>query len=259
VDYFLSTSSQFDAFWIRAFGCTNLVRAGQPRNEAIVRPPTEQEMIGAELPPEQEAILRSSVKRKLLLTPTWQRGAPIHISTPQFYQSLARWAASNNAVVFVKQHPFLQRSGRPADIGSEVFFLGAGVDVYPWMAHFDAMITDYSSIMFDFLLLNRPIFTFNTRTEVAYGFEPDYSLIPEGAFRYEFDATNFVDVLNQNLAAHPLAEAQRALCAQMYETRPADAAAQLVQLVRDCSQHTVDKNYTLTTPTIPANLTRLAV
>jgi CDP-glycerol glycerophosphotransferase (TagB/SpsB family) len=259
VDHFLSTSSQLDAFWIRASGCTSLVRAGQPRNEVVVRPATGSEMIGAELPPEQAELLHSKAKWKLLLTPTWQRGAPLHITTPVYYQALARWAAANDGVVFVKQHPFLQRSGVPTNIGNRVFFLGAGVDVYPWMPKFDALITDYSSIMFDYLLLNRPIFTFNTRTEVAYGFEPDYSLIPEGEFRYEFDAGNFEAVLEKNLADHPLAPAQRTLGGQLFETPAAAACAQLVQLIRDCSDAAVDKNFTVTTPKLPAHLTRIAV
>ncbi len=253
VDHFLSTSSALDGFWIRAFGCTSLVRAGQPRNEVIVRPPTAEEMIGAELPPEQADLLRSK-KRKLLLVPTWQRGQPLHISTPAFHEQLERWATANDGVVFVKSHPFLLRSELPDDVPGKLHFLGAGVDVYPWMAKFDALITDYSSIMFDFLLLHRPIFTFNSRTQVAYGFEPDYSLIPDGDFRYEFDADTFESVVAQNLADHPLHAAQRKLSAQLFETPPADASAQLVTFIADCVRNVVDRNFTITNPLQPAAL-----
>lgn len=259
VDFLLSTSSHLDSFWLRAFGCTHLVRAGQPRNEAVVRPPTAAEMIGAELPPAQAAILNSSTRKKILLAPTWQRGEPLYIWTQPFFARLAKWAAANNATVFVKLHPFLMQATMPKDLGDRLFFLGAGVDVYPWMAKCDAMITDYSSIMFDFLLTGKPIFTFNSRTQVAWGFEPDYTLIPEGEFRYEFDATNFEQVIDANLAAHPLAAAQRELAGKLYETPPADACAQLVSVIQELSRAAVDKDYTVITPALPANLTRLAV
>ncbi len=260
VEYVLSTSSQLDAFWVRVFGCPNLVRAGQPRNEVIVREPTAREMIGAELPAKQAELLRSSAKKKFLLVPTWQRGkVQIHISTPAFYTQLARWAAANDSVVFVKSHPFLLHSGVPENIDHRVFFLGAGVDVYPWMAKFDALITDYSSIMFDFLLTHKPIFTYNTRTQVAYGFEPDYSLIPEGDFRYEFNADTFESVVAKNLGAHPLHADQKKLSAQLFETPAADACAQLVPFLTTLSQNVVDKNFTVTTPQKSAPALRAAV
>ena len=259
VDHFLSTAAALDGFWIRAFGCTSLVRAGQPRNEVIVRPPSAGEMIGAELPAEQAELLRAGTKRRFLLAPTWQRGAPIYIATAPFYERLARWMTANNGVAFVKLHPFMRRAELPKDIPGTLVFLDPGVDVYPWMAQFDAMITDYSSIMFDYLLTRRPVFTFNTRTQVAYGFEPDYSLIPEGNFRYEFTADNFETVLERNLADHPLEAEQRALCAQLFETGAADACAQLVQFVAECSRNVVDKNFTVTNPINPSQLIRTAV
>jgi CDP-glycerol glycerophosphotransferase (TagB/SpsB family) len=217
-------------------------------------------MIGAELPVKQAELLRSSAKRKFLLVPTWQRGkVQIHISTPAFYTQLARWAAANDAVVFVKSHPFLLHSGVPEHIDGRIFFLGAGVDVYPWMAKFDALITDYSSIMFDFLLTHKPIFTYNTRTQVAYGFEPDYSLIPEGNFRYDFNADTFEAVVAKNLGDHPLHGDQQKLSAQLFETPAADACAQLVPFLTNLSQNVVDKNFTVTTPQKSAPPLRAAV
>src|SRR6185369_14911821 len=72
VDHVLSPAAALDPFWVRAFGCTSLIRAGYPRNEVIVRPALPLEFIGAELPPAQEEAMLSS-RRKILLVPTWQR------------------------------------------------------------------------------------------------------------------------------------------------------------------------------------------
>jgi len=78
-DHFLSTSSQLDAFWVQAFGCSSLVRAGQPRNTVIVREPTALELIGASLPPDQLAAMRNPQQRRILVAPTWQRAKPLFI------------------------------------------------------------------------------------------------------------------------------------------------------------------------------------
>src|SRR5207249_4444711 len=110
IDHSLSTAGALDAFWVRAHGAGSLVRAGQPRNEVIVRPPTDEEMIGAQLPPAQADLLRANARRKLLLAPTWPRGSPNFVSTPAAAERLARWAAAHDAVVFVKSHPFLQKA-----------------------------------------------------------------------------------------------------------------------------------------------------
>jgi CDP-glycerol glycerophosphotransferase len=250
VDHFLSTSSELDDFWVRAFGCTSLVRAGQPRNEVLLREATAEEMIGSELPPEQEALLRSD-RRKFLLVPTWQRGQPMYISTPQFHERLVAWAERTNSVVFVKSHPFFAQEKAPASPNPHVVFLNAGVDVYPWMRHFDALITDYSSIMFDFLLTNKPIFTYETRTQVAYGFEPDYSLVPDVPFRYPFTADNFEGVVEANLASHPLAGSQRTMASRIYETAPEHACAGLLEVIAAASAAAMERQITVIHPEEP--------
>jgi CDP-glycerol glycerophosphotransferase (TagB/SpsB family) len=247
VDHFLSTSSELDDFWTRAFGCTSLVRAGQPRNEVIVRPPTAQEMIGSRLPAEHEALLHGD-KRKFLLVPTWQRGEQMYVSTTEFHRQLTEWAVRTDSVVFVKQHPFHAQPQGVSQARGPLVFLNAGVDIYPWMAKFDALITDYSSIMFDFLLTNRPIFTFETRTQVSYGFEPDYSLIPDVPFRYPFTRESFEAVVEANMGHHPLAASQRELQARIYETDPADSCAALLEVIAACVDVAMEIKVTIVHP-----------
>lgn len=234
-EYFLSTSRRLDAFWTEAFGCDKIVRAGQPRNAVLVRTPTELDMIGAALPPEQHAAMHDPARKRVLVAPTWQRGRVLFVSTPAFYERIVRWAERENAVVFVKEHPFRFGRTRPPEVPGRLYFLDAGVDVYPWLSRFDAMITDYSSIMFDFLFTGKPIFTFNSRTEVAYGFEPDWSLIPDIPFRYPFDADALESVLDANFIAHPLRASQQRLRAEVFETDAASACADVLCLVAECN------------------------
>src|SRR5204862_501220 len=92
------------------------------------------------------------------------------------------------------------------------------------------------------------IFTFDARSQVSWGYEPDYSLIPEGEFRYEFGRDNFESVFETKLGSHPLHAAQRRLSALLFETPPEQACAQLLTFIGDCSRRTVDKDFTLMTP-----------
>lgn len=234
-DMFLSTASCLDSFWAMAFGSTQLIRAGQPRNAVIVREATPQERIGADLPPAQADAMHDPAVRRVLVTPTWKRGQGLFTSSPEFHRRLATWAARRNAVVFVKPHPFMTAAERPANVPGRLYALDAGTDIYPWLSRFDALITDYSSIMFDFLFTGKPIFTFDASTQVSYEFEPDWSLIPDTPFRYEFTADNLEQVLDASIDAHPLASSQRELCSQLYETDPLDASAQLLRVIDECN------------------------
>lgn len=234
-DYFLSTGACLDTFWAQAFGSTQVIRAGQPRNAVMLREPTPHEMIGAALPADQLAVMQNPVVRRVLITPTWKRGQGLFTSSPEFHKRLVAWAAHSNTVLFVKPHPFMAASELPANIPGRLYFLAAGLDIYPWLSRFDALITDYSSIMFDYLLTGRPIFTFDSLTQVAYGFEPDWSLVPDTPFRYVFDASNMEQVLDAQLDAHPLRASQQQLCRQLFETNPLRASDLLVRVIGECN------------------------
>ena len=58
--------------------------------------------------------------------------------------------------------------------------------------------------------------------------------------------------------AQALAAAQRELTAKLYETPPADACAQLVNVIAELSRAAVDKDYTVISPSLPAKLDRTA-
>jgi len=45
-------------------------------------------------------------------------------------------------------------------LGEHIFFLSGAVDIYPVLDRIDILITDYSSIYFDWLLLDKPVVFF---------------------------------------------------------------------------------------------------
>jgi CDP-glycerol glycerophosphotransferase len=230
-----------------------------------VRSPTAAEMIGAQLAPAHVALLQSSAKKKVLMAPTQNRDNVLYVTTTAFYERLKTWARKHNAVVFVKTHPAMKAAhvaGKDAaalvpEEPGVLHVLDPEADVYPWLSRFDAMITDYSSIMFDFLLLRRPIFTYDTRTQFADAVDPDYTLIPDAPFRYEFRGDNFETVMNANLDSHPLRASQESMCGELYETPANEACAQLIQALVQLGTQSVEKNYRVITPK-PAAITRAA-
>lgn len=64
------------------------------------------------------------------------------------------------AILLMKLHPSLRL--RQEELGGlkNVHHVDSSVDINPLLAYVDVLITDYSSIFFDFLLLNRPIVFF---------------------------------------------------------------------------------------------------
>jgi len=115
--------------------------------------------------------------RLILMAPTFRRGYRDRVEGdrdsgnllgyPRFDQDRFRLFLERNRLrVIVKLHPFEERQGTGAPPGStesRVHHLTGraledrGIDLYQVIAAADVLCTDYSSITFDFLLLDRPI------------------------------------------------------------------------------------------------------
>ena len=77
---------------------------------------------------------------------------------------LEEFCSKNNLIFILKLHPFVmqfQENFAPTEGFTNILFHDAVSDIYPLLKYTDLLITDYSSIYFDFLLLDRPIIFFN--------------------------------------------------------------------------------------------------
>lgn len=119
--------------------------------------------------------------------PTWrqafgeQAGEPI-TDTRLDLPALNRLLTKNDAYLLVKFHP-RSRTNLSIDAYDHIIELPSDFDIYPALKHVDILVTDYSSIFFDFLLLNRPIlfYAFDRRAyEDSRGFYFDYEEITPG-------------------------------------------------------------------------------
>ncbi|RUT78746.1 CDP-glycerol glycerophosphotransferase family protein [Ancylomarina longa] len=69
---------------------------------------------------------------------------------------LNQFAEENNILFIFKLHPVLRNTAEQNDF-DRIVWHRSDKDVYPVLLQCDAMITDYSSIFIDYMILNRPI------------------------------------------------------------------------------------------------------
>src|SRR5690606_28855222 len=81
---------------------------------------------------------------------------------PIDWDALQQFLLQHNAVFVMKTHPFLAPFDelRQQEGCDRIFHYPGRFNVYPWLADADLLITDYSSVAFDFLLCNKPVLHF---------------------------------------------------------------------------------------------------
>lgn len=177
-DLILAPSKEAAMRWCSCIGLglDRVVYAGQPRNDFL--------LMGAK--PELPASvgnLFSGGTRNILYAPTWRPNGPVRWFPFEDFDAdeLERFLEANDLRLLLRGHltekgsagKFL--SGRVVDFSQDV--LG---DVNVALPHIDGLITDYSSLLYDYLLLDRPVVFLHYDYDFYddyYGFlfdDPDY-------------------------------------------------------------------------------------
>ena len=94
--------------------------------------------------------------------------------------SLERFAGMHDLLILVKLHPLMRQPADCGMAGRNIVFVSPDSDIYPLMAEVDLLVTDYSSIYFDFLLLDRPI--------VYYCQDLDDYITDDRGFIFDYEA-----------------------------------------------------------------------
>jgi len=147
-------------------------------------------------------------KKCILYMPTFReysQGSPNFNLFSNFNQAnLEEVLKTHNAHLFIKLHPNdYSRSGEILGKIKEndyIHFLFGIDDIYPFLSGVDILITDYSSIYFDFLLLDRPIifapFDLEEYTMHDRGFYFNYEQVTPGYKVHDWlDLTKKLDAI----------------------------------------------------------------
>lgn len=125
----------------------------------------------------------------LLYAPTFHEETNQHVQDHLDLPKLDALLAEIDAYLIVKLHPRDQLDLRREEF-SRIVSMSSALDVYPLLPSTDALITDYSSLYFDYLLLDRPVIFYPFDREqyrAARGFNLDYDEVTPGPVATEFD------------------------------------------------------------------------
>ena len=158
----VGTSAAAESEWRRWFGFERYAPIGYPRNDVLHREPTADDLLNTDSTTLARMRQAGSEGRRVWLwAPTFRdanRGRwLIEAGAGRIAAELQR----RRELLVVNLHPVEQaqldelRAALPG-----VVFVAAETDLYPLLAASSALITDYSSIMFDYLHLQRPIVLF---------------------------------------------------------------------------------------------------
>ena len=182
---------RFDETWVASelnrdlyinrfgFDAGKVVATGYARTDRLVKPQESQAGVRARLG------LPASGKL-VLFAPTWRQDSagrslyPFGCSEDEFLEGLCALAAAHDAGVVLRSH---MNSGQVTGAGHENLHALPGTD-YPdaesILLACDILICDWSSIAFDWLLLNRPTLFLDVPPPFAKGFSlgPEYRFGP---------------------------------------------------------------------------------
>ena len=137
--------------------------------------------------------LAANFKKVFLYMPTWRDDDPDYFSNANIdFEKLNEMLNKFGYAFFLKLHPLTKLSS--IQKYSNIFQIQNDVDIYPFLTFTDFLITDYSSIYFDYLMLNREIIF------IPYDFE-NYTKNRELYFSYEtitpgVKYSNFTDFIS---------------------------------------------------------------
>ncbi|WP_321319543.1 CDP-glycerol glycerophosphotransferase family protein [Labilibaculum sp.] len=160
-DALISTGEFFtEHFFKPAFISDHFIDTGYPRNDIIVNPiKYKNALINSDEKTIQKVIeLRKKGIKSILYAPTFRDTGGDGISDGILdLHKLNEFAIKNDFVFVFKLHPLPQYKTISNEF-ERILWYDNVKDVYPLLPEIDGMVSDYSSIYMDYILLNRPVF-----------------------------------------------------------------------------------------------------
>ncbi len=152
----LTTSEKLIPIMARSFGVSKHVIKvwGQPRNDAILQGYDREEL------KKRAGMKEGGSERLLLYAPTYRDSGPTRLFPFADYdkEELESFLKEKNCHICIRMH-LEERVDEKEFLSEHIHFINEDVidDIAQWMGCFDLLVTDYSSIYLDYLLLDRPM------------------------------------------------------------------------------------------------------
>ncbi len=234
----LGTAAAGEAEWRRWFAFERYAPLGYPRNDVLYREPTEADLSGCDRATYERACATlARGKRVILYAPTFRDGRPQWLLQAGL-DLLAQAAAQGGDLLVVNLHPV--ESPQLPQLQPRlpgVAFVQPRTDLYPLLGKTSALVTDYSSVMFDYLHLDRPLLLFRP-DHAAYTqqsrrlFDDKLAVLPGPLFD---DAAALAKALRRADLAQTSghAQARAALKTQWFDHADGRAAERLLAVLQD--------------------------
>lgn len=234
----LGTAAAGEAEWRRWFAFERYAPIGYPRNDVLHREPSDADLAGCDRDSYDRACATlARGKRVILYAPTFRDGRPEWVLQAGL-DKLAQAAAQGGDLLVVNLHPVESpQIPKLQPVMPGVAFVQPRTDLYPLLGKASALITDYSSVMFDYLHTQRPVLLFRPDHQ-AYTqksrklFDDKLSVLPGPLFD---DAAALGKALRRSdLAQTPEhAQARAQLLAQWFDHHDGNSGDRLLDLLQD--------------------------
>ncbi|CCO23584.1 CDP-glycerol--poly(glycerophosphate) glycerophosphotransferase [Maridesulfovibrio hydrothermalis] len=180
-DAVVSTSPYFtETAFGRAFKAKTFVESGYPRNDILMRCPGKFDMINVDSQLYGEMVrFRKQGGKVVFFMPTFRDagGGPFEDGALDLTR-LSKFCQQNNILFICKPHPYLNVDN--ISMSTNIVFMNPKSDAYPLLSLCDVLLTDYSSVYFDFLLLDRPI--------IFYAYDLEDYITKNRELLFDFDS-----------------------------------------------------------------------
>ena len=235
---FVGTAAGAEGEWRRWFGFERYAAIGYPRNDVLYRDATALDLLNVDRAAYDRArAARAAGRRVILYAPTFRDANRAKWIVEAGLGRIARELERRGDCLIVNLHPVEQpHIAELAPALPGVTFVTPRTDVYPLLRETSALVTDYSSVMFDYLHLDRPVLLFRPDhrdyTERSRKlFDAKLATLPGPVAA---DAPALLALLaKKELPDAPYAAARRALRDSLFDHHDGAAGQRLADLLAD--------------------------
>ncbi len=161
-DYLLAASTFFSDTFSRSFRipADRCLLMGYPRNAILSRPEAERADFIEKYEPEVTKGLLAKLNgraydRVFVYLPTWRDSQRDFFSQDFDLKAMDETLRNCNALLLLKPHANAFLDGSAVEGLGNITLLDSKIDIYPLLPYTDVLITDYSSVLYDYVLMEQ--------------------------------------------------------------------------------------------------------